>query len=51
MAFVLTFMLRTSHFWLYLAMALGCWELAIWFTLVTMRILGLHYHRHCDRLK
>lgn len=51
MAFVLTFMLRTNHFWLYLAMTLGCWGLAIWISLVTMRILGLHYHRHRDHLK
>ena len=36
---------------LYLATALGCWGLAIWIALVTMRVLGLHYHRNRDRLK
>ena len=51
MAFDLTLMLRTSHFGIYLVLTLGCWGLAIWIALVTMRILGLHYHRHGDRLK
>ena len=50
-AFVLASMLRTSHFWVYLATALGCWGLAIWISLVAMRVLGLHYHRNRDRLK
>ena len=51
MVFLVTFMLRPAHFWLYLAMALGCWEFAIWIALVTMRILGLHYYRHRESLK
>jgi hypothetical protein len=51
MAFVLSLMLRLGHFWLYLAMALGCWGLAIWMAIVLMRVLGLHYHRHFDSLK
>ena len=51
MAFVFTLMLRIGYFWLYLAMALGCWGLAIWIALVTMRILGLHYYRHRSSLE
>ena len=50
-AFALTLMLRTSHFWLYLTLAMGCWVIAIWIAIVTMRVLGLHYHRHRDSLK
>jgi len=49
-AFALTLALRTSHFWLYLALMLGCWELAVWIAIVTMRVLGLHYHRHRAQL-
>ena len=50
-AFGLASILRDRHFGLYLVMALGCWGFAIWISLVTMRVLGLHYHRHRDRLK
>ena len=50
-AFALTILLRTSHYWLYLAMMLGCWGLAIWISIATMRVLGLHYYRHRDSLE
>jgi hypothetical protein len=47
-SFVLILPLRASHYWLYLLMALGCWGLAIWSALVTMRVLGLYgfYHKN-----
>jgi len=49
-AFLLILPLRASHYWLYLLMALGCWDLAIWAAVVTMRILGLHGFHHQDSL-
>ncbi len=41
-SFILILPLRSGYFWLYLVMALGCWGLALWAALVTMRILGLY---------
>lgn len=41
-AFVLILPLRASYYWSYLLMASGCWGLAIWAALVTMRVLGLY---------
>jgi len=49
-AFLLILPLRASHYWLYLLMALGCWGLAIWDSLVAMRILGLHGFHHRNSL-
>jgi hypothetical protein len=44
--FVLILPLRAGYFWLYLLLALGCWGLAIWAALVTMRVLGLYGYYH-----
>jgi hypothetical protein len=51
MMFVFVLSMRTGHFWLYLLAALGCWAMAIWTCIVVMRIMGVHYFRHQDRLK
>jgi hypothetical protein len=49
-SFILLLPLRSGYYWLYLVMALGCWALAIWAALVTMRILGLYGFFHKDIL-
>ncbi len=49
-AFLLILPLRAGHYWLYLLMALGCWNMAIWGALVAMRILGLHEFHHKNSL-
>jgi len=49
-AFLLILPLRAGHYWLYLVLALGCWGLAIWAALVSMRILGLHGFHHKNSL-
>jgi hypothetical protein len=51
MTFGLILSLRTGHFWLYVVAALGCWVMAIWTSIVVMRIMGVHYFRHQDKLK
>jgi hypothetical protein len=51
MMFVVVLSLRTGHFWLYVVAALGCWVMTIWTSIVVMRIMGVHYFWHQDRLK
>jgi hypothetical protein len=51
LALALLLALRTSLFWPYLVIVLGWWILAIWIAIVAMRMLGLYYFRHRDRLK
>jgi hypothetical protein len=51
MMFVLVLSMRTGHFWLYVLAALGCWAMAIWTGIVVMRIMGVHYFWHQDKLK
>ncbi|MDR3638103.1 MAG: hypothetical protein P4L84_30135 [Isosphaeraceae bacterium] len=36
--------LRSSHFWLYIVVALPCWLLAHWAAIVVMRVLGRYYY-------
>jgi hypothetical protein len=44
------FLLRASHFWLYLIMLLCWWGIGIWISIVEMRVLGVCYASHKDRL-
>ncbi len=49
-AFLIALLLRTHHFWLYLAACLACWALVDWILIVVMRILGTYYDRHKQAL-
>jgi hypothetical protein len=49
--FELVLSMRTDHYWLYLLANLGWWVMAIWTSIVVMRIVGVHYFRHQDKLK
>jgi hypothetical protein len=51
MSFGLVLSMRTGHFWFYVPAALGCCAMAIWTGIVVMRIIGVHYFCHQDRLK
>jgi hypothetical protein len=50
-AFVLAYLLRNAHFVLYLLACVGCWTIAIWISIVVMRVLGNQYHRHRQVLR
>ncbi len=49
-AFVLAFLLRGGHYKTYLLACVGCWALFTWISIVVMRVLGNHYHRHRQTL-
>jgi hypothetical protein len=36
---------------LYLLACVGCWTIAIWISIVVMRVLGNQYHRHRQVLR
>ena len=50
-AFVLAYLLRSGHFVAYLLATILCWSIVIWISIVVMRVLGNHYHRHRQTLK
>jgi hypothetical protein len=50
-AFLLAFLLRGSHFVLYLLSCGACWMTFVWVSIVVMRVLGNHYHRHRQVLR
>jgi hypothetical protein len=50
-AFVLAFLLRNGHFVMYLLACVGCWTIAIWISIVVMRVLGNQYNRHRQVLR
>lgn len=49
--FVLALLLRHNHFVMYLLTCVGCWVVFIWISIVVMRMLGNHYHRHRQTLR
>ena len=49
--FVVVLSMRTGHFWLYILATLGYWGIVVWTGIVVMRIMGVHYFWHRDRLK
>jgi hypothetical protein len=50
-AFVLAFLLRNGHFKTYLFACVGSWAVFVWISIVVMRLLGNHYHRHRQVLR
>ncbi len=50
-AFALALLLRGYAFWPYLPIALICWMIFLWVQIVIMRMLGLYYFHHKDRLR
>jgi hypothetical protein len=49
-AFAAALALRASHFWPYLLACLGCWVLAFWMAIVSMRLLGNYSYRQRELL-
>jgi hypothetical protein len=49
--FLITSLLRASHFWFYLLLCLGCWFVVHWISMVVARILGTYYFHHKDALR
>ena len=49
--FAVALALRTSIYWLYIPVCLGCWIVEQWAVIVVVRILGLYYYYHKDILK
>jgi hypothetical protein len=50
-AFALAFLLRSGHFVIYLLACALCWTVFVWISIVVMRVLGNHYHRHRQVLR
>ena len=44
-------MLRSGWFWGYLPLMLPCWMLALWASIVAMRISGVFYYHHASILR
>ena len=49
--FLIALWLRSSHFWIYLLICLGCWVVVHWASFVVARILGTYYFHHRDVLR
>ncbi len=49
-AFTLLLWLRPGHFWIYLALCLCAWVVALWCSIVAMRVLGTYYYHRRDLL-
>ena len=44
-------LLRTNHVGIYILLALGCWVVVQWTSIVVMRVMGLCYYQHRDALQ
>jgi hypothetical protein len=44
-------LLRDKYIWIYVIVALACWVVMQWTSIVQMRILGTYYFSHRDRLR
>jgi hypothetical protein len=49
--FVGVHMLREGQYWVYLPLMLPCWMLALWTSIVAMRITGVFYYHHASNLR
>jgi hypothetical protein len=49
--FLIARLVRENHVFVYLALCLGCWVVAVWIAVVVMRILGSYYHAHKETLR
>jgi hypothetical protein len=50
-SFAVALLLRSQHIWIYIVVALGCWVVVQWTSIVVMRILGTYYFHHRDSLR
>jgi hypothetical protein len=49
--FLIALSVRAGHFWIYLVLCLGCWVVAVWISVVVMRVLGTYYHGRKETLR